>query len=855
LRNNPECHSLFPYEDKKPSGIQAEQMAAALQKLREQLADGGFSISSIFEEHSEKLEEPERWQALATAEKLYLEAVSSRGYTDSVSRKIRMAETPNIPEGISRIVVAAVPDPSLLLIKALEALAGSVHIDILVPAPESEKSAFDGFGRPLPEAWTNKIITIDDDDLILCADGLHQAECVVSEAAREAARFGPGDIALGVPDKSVIPAVESALTAAGLPVFDPSEKSLRDHPATGLLASFGELADEKSYRALSRILRHPDLLAYLEVQGGINTKTLLRQLDKFQNRHLPVSLDDVKKFLAEDVGDSNDNAEHRPDFGELRKAVGLVSDLVDLLKNVAIDKAVRELLQKVYQKRLLSSANPDDKLFEAAAIKIADTLTELAECSANIPAGVDAFRLLRQALEEQTYHADPHDVRIDLEGWLELPWNDAPFMIVTGVNEGCVPDGRLSDMFMPDSLLDSLGLRSDRLRLARDAYIMTFLIESRRKNGRTIFMVGKTSSAGDPLRPSRLLFRCDDTQLAQRAQKLFAPVDRQHSLYAATVAFKLDPNLPVIPEDAFAHLRVTSFSAYLACPFRFYLTHGLGMRRFESAKAEPDALDFGTIVHFALQQMGLSAKMRKENDPKVLEAFLLEKVEEGFAERFPQPYTLPIRVALDSARQRLRYAAAAQAELAEDGWQIVEVEKSCSMKIGGIEISGTIDRIDIHEARGRVRILDYKTTDSASQPEDTHIKSGKDTTPEFMRMELSGKTKPTFKRWIDLQLPLYYWLLRTCLPDYADANIELAYFALPKSVDDTGIRVWQNLSPTVLDSAYSCAEAIVQKIAAREFWPPSEKVTYDDFEGLYTESITNNFEPLVVAAESVQVQS
>ena len=50
---------------------------------------------------------------------------------------------------------------------------------------------------------------------------------------------------------------------------------------------------------------------------------------------------------------------------------------------------------------------------------------------------------------------------IELLGWLELPWDDASALIITGLNEGIVPKSRRGDMFLPDALRRRLHLEDN----------------------------------------------------------------------------------------------------------------------------------------------------------------------------------------------------------------------------------------------------------------------------------------------------------------------------------------------------------------------------------------------------------
>ncbi|MFZ4482328.1 MAG: PD-(D/E)XK nuclease family protein [Rhodoferax sp.] len=217
-------------------------------------------------------------------------------------------------------------------------------------------------------------------------------------------------------------------------------------------------------------------------------------------------------------------------------------------------------------------------------------------------------------LAGQTLPREIEPADLDLEGWLELSWNPAPFLIVTGLNEGYVPDSRMGDIFLPDSLRAHLGMRHDGCRLARDLFLLESLIESRRRAGTIRLFCGKTSAAGDPLKPSRLLFRCPDSALPDRAARLFEELKSHGSLPAASISFQLQSSLadrpPVWP--AGKSLSVTAFRDYLECPFRFYLRHVLGMESVDDLKTEPDAMEFGQLIHHALRQLHDSGELLLE---------------------------------------------------------------------------------------------------------------------------------------------------------------------------------------------------------------------------------------------------
>ena len=128
---------------------------------------------------------------------------------------------------------------------------------------------------------------------------------------------------------------------------------------------------------------------------------------------------------------------------------------------------------------------------------------------------------------------------IDLQGWLEVAWEDAPHLIVAGANEGVLPETIHGDGFLPESIRAPLGLRSNEDRFARDAWLLELLIRSRGDDGQVDFFVGRQRHNGDPLKPSRLLFRCPDSQLAERVEHLFDDLTPGEQPPAWTAAWQL----------------------------------------------------------------------------------------------------------------------------------------------------------------------------------------------------------------------------------------------------------------------------------------------------------------------------
>ena len=823
---------LFPARAPSQDFIWALRTSEMIEGLRDTLADGRYRIADVYKDFGSLLEEEERWHDLADMESMYLERLSALGLKDPCVGMLQNAESTEPPRGIERIVVAAVPDPTPLMVRKLERLSQQIPIVVLIHAPEALADCFDGWGRPLPAKWRERRIDVPDPDanIVLGGSPWLQSQKVLELMAQEAGRFGPADVAIGVPDSEVIPFLETDLAGVGLIPFNPAGKSADQHPLSQLLQAFRNLRQEGDYPSVSAFMRNVDFLDYLQKKHRILPCRVLKELDNYQNTHLPQSLDDMIRAFARPAAASTRHA----GFANLGKAIGVMAEQVRGFEAADVDSSLRSLLQTVYEFRTIDARKPEDSEFVAVAEAIDTALRQMSR-DALTALGMDkesALELLLWSLSQQRYYPEPEEAIMDLEGWLELPWNDAPFLIVTGMNDGSVPNSRPADVFLPDTLRRQLNLRHDEDRLAADAYLMTALIESRRKHGRVCFTFGKTGSTGDVLKPSRLLFQCNDAELPRRAERLFGTPPEARVSCPSSISFRLEavppPDVPAGKLEL-KSISVTTFGEYLECPFRFYLKRVLGMEALDDQKMELDAPDFGLLVHAVLHAMAQDEEMRRCQDAGELHDFLCARAADWIKDRLGPSLPLQVESQLESARQRLRQAARVQASLAREGWEILSSERKMARELEGFLITGKIDRIDRHRETGRIRVLDYKTSDKAGTPEEAHLGSlPKDREwPEYARVEIAGRQR----RWIDLQLPLYGILLSS--DQELRGPFELGYFNLPKALDDTSVVLWDNLTAALLESAGACARGVIIDIKRRRFWPPAQKPRYDDFESLF----------------------
>ncbi|HRR34352.1 MAG TPA: PD-(D/E)XK nuclease family protein [Kiritimatiellia bacterium] len=829
--------------DKRPSTTAwALQIARQLQRLRQELADGDLTLADVAD-RGDALEEAECWADMKALEGRYLERLAAQGLQDATAAKLAHVRAGVPPAEIARVVVAAVPDPPRLLEKLLARWGeAGVTVDILVAAPDNETHAFDDWGRPAPDVWAKRHIALNDEDLWLEATPADQAARIAKSVATSL-KTQPRptgtrpQLAIGVPDRETVAPLQRALADLGLPAFDPQNRPFSQTPLARLVHALLALRDSDGYDEVAALLRHPDVLHALECGADV-----LRELDAFQSEYLPVTLNDLCDHGPADTG-------HNAQITALPAAVAQVRAWRARLQQGDLATGLREVLQHIFKKRQLKSDNPDDAIFQQAVTVFDDCLRELETANPDGQAGRDDADILLARLRESSVKPERQGEPLDLEGWLELAWNPAPLLFVAGMNEGFVPDGHVGDLFLPDALRTRLGLRDDRLRVARDAYVLEALIAQRRSGGRPILVVGKTSTAGDPLRPSRLLFRCPDAELVTRAKKLFRETPPPGTASAFTIGFKLDPRR--VPSDSINPKRrqvlsPTLFRDYLESPLQFYLKHVLDMEALSDREREPDALAFGTLVHAVLDEMAADRGLWACGDAGKLGHWMENRMRALAHARYGSRPWLGVELAVDSAVRRLRTFAQKQVEWHRQGWEIVEHEDTQGKRImvDGVTVRGRIDRIDRRMENGKAVfcILDYKTADKAKMPVQAHVGPPFGDSEFLKAAQIPKALMPnskTDKRWADLQLPLYREFVKT----QCEGEIRLGYVNLPSALGDIAFNLWDTYTDALHASAMACAQAVVENIKAGKFQQAGRPRFEGDFGGLLLGDAAKTIEP------------
>ncbi|HXT59463.1 MAG TPA: PD-(D/E)XK nuclease family protein, partial [Pirellulales bacterium] len=342
-------------------------------------------------------------------------------------------------------------------------------------------------------------------------------------------------------------------------------------------------------------------------------------------------------------------------------------------------------------------------------------------------------------------------------------------------------------------------------RYARDAYALSALAASRE---RLMLIAGRRTAESDPLSPSRLLFACDRPTIAERTLAFFGDakpaetVVLPRSLSGARQRSAFAVPRPKPLEQPIASMRVTEFRDYLACPYRYYLARVLGLNCLDDTAEELGPEAFGSLAHAALQVFGQDEDANRSTDADAIRDRLDAALNAIVAELYGKSRLPAVDVQIEQLRLRLHAFAEWQARWAGEGWRILHAEAviddgRASLVVDGqpMFLRARIDRVDVNENTGRSVIFDYKTSDRAKSPDETH--RAKD-------------------EWIDLQLPLYRHLAAAL---NIEGPVDLGYIVLPKTLGEANghLATW---SEAELASADEAAAKVIRGIRGKDFWPP-----------------------------------
>ncbi len=780
----------------------------------DQLAEAGLAPASPKVAEASKGDD-QRWEHFGNLYAEYLAVLSKHGLRDPNDVRIEQAKNPSVPLDLKRVIVGCIPDLAPIVETYLQSLENKgIDVEVLAWSPADQVNQLDAMGRPDLEWWRSHMPEITDEMIVVENDPASEAGVLLDHAA-ESTSDGYA-LFSAAPETTV--ALGAEIARRKEEAYLPEGRALAQTEFAGMLIGYEELLQSQSLKTLRSLLQRPAFLAWFVAQAADKNFTAdgaLDACDRLIAEKLCRTVEAARSWL-DHANEPNAKSRDRAKFDELTRLIVTTEKImqrkqptVDFLAAVA-GHAGRITAGSMKAKELAAMAEALDQFAQSPLL-------------GGLPAA-DQKAALRADLGRKRLFAPAPDNAVEIQGWLEAPWSAAALKISAGCREGALPSGTHEDAFLPDQTKKRLGLVSQDARFARDAYLLSCLIHS---GSRVLLGTSRFRSQGEPNRPSRLLFACDDEELPRRSRRLLRP-----SLPAKRKEKKVSWTLELpVREKTVEAIRATGFKNYLQCPLRFYLQNVCGIRDFDPEAREISPRDFGTVMHKVLEEYGGNEATKDLEDPAEIARVFDRKLDEVARRFYGELFSPVVLVQLESMRARLRSFAPLQAQARADGWEFIATEKAVGKhdkkpaKIGPLTLTGTMDRVEVNHREGRVRVLDYKTFGSATTPAKTHLATKRDR-PDVPTAACTYDGKSAF--WKDLQLPLYRYLVPHIWEEHKDKEIEVGYVLLPADPDDTGIEMLP-MGQGEFGSAVQCAEEIASLVSKGVFWPPSEKVDFDNF--------------------------
>ena len=433
--------------------------------------------------------------------------------------------------------------------------------------------------------------------------------------------------------------------------FGPGSSLAHSEPAL-LLRLVGNYVQQRNYADFAALVRHPVMRAMIGELPELDADWLSK-LDQYASEVLPRTVEpwtnpaakgsDVYVKLVEFMSGWCDGLS-----GEARSMEQWVEPLL-------------ELLRRAYANRESIDADLQSERLIWACRSVSEHIASLADIPDALSLALTASEVIDTLVQSMATELVPRpalDGAVEMLGWLDLTLDDAPVLILTGIHDGVVPECVNADPFLPNQLRRQLGMIDNSRRYARDMYAFQVMLHSR-QHMRVV--VGRTSLAGDPLVPSRLLLACSLEELPARVLRLTS--DEQLDLLPEVrKRWQVDGSqatqLPIPVADSRRippRITVTAFRTYIACPYRFYLKHVCHLKSFDDLESEPSAGQFGDLVHDTLHRLHLNKTIDNSSDADAIANFLRETVAQVAAEKYGSNPAAAIRVQIAECKIAWRF--------------------------------------------------------------------------------------------------------------------------------------------------------------------------------------------------------
>ncbi|MBU3026829.1 PD-(D/E)XK nuclease family protein [Zobellia galactanivorans] len=325
--------------------------------------------------------------------------------------------------------------------------------------------------------------------------------------------------------------------------------------------------------------------------------------------------------------------------------------------------------------------------------------------------------LYRELLSSETldFQGEPLE-GLQVMGMLESRNLDFETVIITSVNEGILPSGKLNNSFIPFDLKVQLGLPTYKEKDAVYTYHFYRLLQ-RAKNVYILYNTEPDVLEGGER--SRLINQLltDENRSLNIHESVASPaiVPKLHALESIEKDAGL---IELIKAHALRGFSPTSLSNYVRNPIDFYKRNLLGIDDVLEVEETIAANTFGTIVHDTLEELYTPFIGSILTEEKLVDAKtkVVELVKKHFAKTYLDgdisrgKNLIAFNVVLRYIENFINLEIA---DVKKHQIKIIGLEENLkvALDIDGIDfpinLKGKLDRID--EVDGTLRIIDYKT--------------------------------------------------------------------------------------------------------------------------------------------------
>ncbi len=862
--------NLFPVQPQKQDIVWATNLAQQFLSVQRSFDDYAITPDVLYEKVTQTASqhEAERWADWFSLLNNVNNLLITWGYTPShdfitqTANELRLLQEFANPSD-SSVILAGIPELTYYeeqyLTRCEEA---GVHLDILIHAPEQSAEHFDSWGRPSTDFWTKCPIPLKPDQITLLQDSYLIAEQTCELTAQEYMKSPNAQICLGACTSELAPLISDAFAQHDWQIYNPAGVPFTHSGLYLLIKQFANYCDDPQAFESFYMIAQSGIMAY-SLSALDSFYHCVKMMDELKGTHLPETINFTLALLSKKKNSTADYATNLNSWLIKLNQEGLIAtnllEWVDSLRNSGWEDGFQGKALDLLEEKLTN-------------------LKTIQEHSQGWATNEAILQLLLSQLQNARMMVaqNEHDT-LKINGWLELPYCRESSLIITGMYAGSVPEGKPDDAYLPESLKQALHLPSLESTNARDSYLFSSMVMGRKKNGTLHILISKNDSSSDPLRPSPLLMRCADKDLATRVQTLFG----EASEYKPTIKFSRgnwilryssNPSISIqepSPSDTLnlsqiapdyinpwsnpeKHFSPSLLKNYLACPLRFWLARIFDMHDNNRPSLEVHSLEAnssGSFIHKILEQFAQDfPNMKYGLDKEKMQARMGDLIAQYQYDLLSDRPLLPVVMQMQSIKKRLKHYINYHIQQLQNGWECLEFETHHTLNIQSngenFQLKMVVDRVDIHPEKG-YRIIDYKTGNlkkfnqaCASRIYDTTLEKLQHYYPNYTPYtEQEGKR---LYMWTDLQLPIYTQWAKS---HYNTNEVQAGYCNLPANTDDIGFNMWTELTEERQDeAAYELALMLMARIRKGTDIYAMEDLkgsppTYDVFEELRPDSI------------------